>query len=80
MAKFHNIGAVAIGIVLIVVPHIIGAPQPAEHASGVPAPLAAAFAANTLFVGLSFWLMLAPLYGYFVAALARRTSRLAVTA
>lgn len=80
IAKFQNIAAVAIGIALIVVPHVIGAPQPADHASGVPAPLAAAFAANTLFVGLAFWLMLAPLYGYLAERFARSTSNVAVTA
>ena len=80
IAKFQNVAAVAIGIALIIVPHIIGAPQPADHASAVPAPLAAAFAANTLFVGLSFWLMLAPLYGYLAERFARSTSNVAVTA
>ena len=74
MAKFQNIAAVAIGIALIVVPHIIGAPQPTDHASAVPAPLAAAFAANTLAVGLAFWLMLGTLYGYLVERFAQRTT------
>jgi cobalt transporter subunit CbtA len=74
MVKFHNIAAIAIGLVLLLAPHIIGAPQPADHASAVPAPLAAAFAANTLAVGLAFWLMLASLYGYFVERLAHRTA------
>lgn len=80
IAKFQNVAAVAIGIALIVVPHVIGAPQPSDHASAVPAPLAAAFAANTLFVGLAFWLMLAPLYGYLAERFARSTSNVAVTA
>ena len=80
IAKFQNVAAVAIGIALIVVPHIIGAPQPADHASAVPAPLAAAFAANTLFVGLAFWLILAPLYGYLTERLARSASNVAVPA
>lgn len=74
IAKFHNVAAVAIGIVLIVVPHIIGAPQPADDASAVPAPLAAAFAANTLAVGLAFWLMLGSLYGYLVERFAQRAT------
>jgi cobalt transporter subunit CbtA len=80
MAKFQNLAAVGVGIVLIVVPHLIGAPQPAEHASAVPAPLAAAFAANTLFTGLAFWLILAPLYGYLVERLGRAPATAAVTA
>lgn len=79
-AKFQNLASVAIGIVLVLAPHLIGAPQPVEHASAVPAPLAAAFAANTLFVGLAFWLMLAPLYGYLVARLAKAPAGAPVTA
>jgi predicted cobalt transporter CbtA len=74
MVKFQNIAAVAIGIVLLLAPHIIGAPQPADHASAVPAPLAAAFAANTLAVGLAFWLTLGSLYGYLVERLAQRST------
>jgi predicted cobalt transporter CbtA len=80
IAKFQNFAAVAIGIVLVLAPHVIGAPQPTEHASAVPAPLAAAFAANTLFVGLAFWLALAPLYGYLVARLAKAPAGAPVTA
>ena len=81
MVKFHNIAAVAIGIVLLLAPHIIGAPQPTDHASAVPAPLAAAFAANTLAVGLAFWLTLGSLYGYLVERLAQRfTATAPVTA
>ena len=76
MAKFRNAPALAIGIVLLLAPHIIGAPQPADQASAVPAPLAAAFAANSLGTGLAFWLVLAPLYGWF----AERFARPAVTA
>ncbi len=71
IAKFQSLAAAAIGIVLLLVPHIIGAPQPADHASAVPAPLAAAFAANTLFVGLAFWLALGSLYGYLATRLAK---------
>jgi cobalt transporter subunit CbtA len=71
MVRFHNVAAVGIGVLLIVVPHIIGAPQPADHASAVPASLAAAFAATTLATGLGFWLMLGSLYGYLIERLAR---------
>ena len=74
MVKFHNIAAIAIGIVLLLAPHIIGAPQPADHASAVPAPLAAAFAANTLVVGLVFWMTLGSLYGYLIERLAQRST------
>ena len=80
MVKFQSLAAVAVGIVLILLPHIIGAPQPADHESAVPASLAAAFVANTLFVGLAFWLMLGSLYGAFTARLAKAPAGAAVTA
>lgn len=81
IARFQNWAAVAIGVVLVLLPHVIGAPQlVGEHASGVPAHLATEFAANTLFVGAAFWLVLAPLYGYLVERFARSTSNAPVTA
>ena len=81
IAKFQNWPAIAIGVVLILLPHVIGAPQLAgEHTSGVPAHLATAFAANTLFVGAAFWLVLAPLYGYLVERSVRATVKTPVIA
>lgn len=81
IAKFQNFGAVAIGVVLILLPHVIGAPQlVGEHASGVPAHLATEFAASSLFVGAAFWLIVGPLYGYLVERFAQSTSRATVTA
>jgi cobalt transporter subunit CbtA len=81
IAKFQNWPAIAIGIVLILLPHLIGAPQLAgEHESGVPAHLATAFAASTLFTGAAFWVLLGPLYGYFVERFARTTATVAVPA
>lgn len=75
IARFRNWPAVAVGVVLILLPHIIGAPQlVGEHHSDVPAHLATEFAATTLFVGFAFWAMLAPLYGYLVERLARRST------
>ncbi len=81
IARFQNIAAIAAGIVLVLAPHIIGAPQlTGAHESGVPAHLATAFAASTLFVGLAFWMALGPLYGYLVERFARSSSSVAVTA
>jgi cobalt transporter subunit CbtA len=82
IARFRNWPAVVVGIVLILLPHVIGAPQlVGEHHSDVPAHLATEFAATTLFVGCAFWVMLGPLYGYLVERLARRsTSNATVTA
>lgn len=73
-ARFRNWPAIAVGIVLIALPHIIGAPQlVGEHESSVPAHLATEFAATTLFVGFAFWATLGPLYGYLVERLAQRS-------
>ncbi len=81
IVKFQNWPAVAVGVVLILLPHVIGAPQlVGEHASSVPAHLATAFAANTLFTGAAFWLALGPLYGYLVERFSRATAGVVVTA
>jgi cobalt transporter subunit CbtA len=51
-------------IVLVALPHIIGAPQPPTHESGVPAGLSAEFAANTLAVAAVLWLMIGGFLGF----------------
>jgi cobalt transporter subunit CbtA len=49
----------ALGAVLIVVPHVIGAPHPdGATASAVPAELAASFVSATLVANLLFWLVI----------------------
>ena len=63
-AKLGNITGAVIGLVLIVIPHIIGAPAPLDVPAEVPAHLATAFAANSLFSLLAFWLMLGVFYGW----------------
>ena len=47
--------AVALAIVLIGLPHVIGAPIPVSHESAVPPHLAASFAANAIAAGAIFW-------------------------
>lgn len=42
-------------VVLIALPHIIGAPQPLTHETAVPAGLAASFAANTIAASAVLW-------------------------
>jgi cobalt transporter subunit CbtA len=52
----------ALGAILIVAPHVIGAPHPQiEGASALPAELAAAFVSATLVGNLLFWLLLGAL-------------------
>ena len=53
----------AIGVVLLIVPHFIGAPQAADETTNVPAILAAEFAVATLSAGLFFWLMIGLIMG-----------------
>jgi cobalt transporter subunit CbtA len=45
----------AAAVVLIALPHIIGAPQPLSHETTVPAGLAASFAANTIAASAVLW-------------------------
>jgi cobalt transporter subunit CbtA len=47
-----------LGIALIAVPHVIGAPQPPAFASTAPAELAGHFAAASLVVSAVFWAVL----------------------
>jgi cobalt transporter subunit CbtA len=56
----------AAGIVLLLGPHLYGAPQPADMASEVPAFLAAEFVMAALSTTLFFWLALGLLLGFFM--------------
>jgi cobalt transporter subunit CbtA len=60
----RNMALKALGVALIALPHIIGAPQPESHASGVPAGLAAAFAAASIGAAAVFWLVLGTAAGW----------------
>lgn len=72
IAKLRNWTGIAIAAVLILAPHVWGAPQLlAEHASAVPPSLATSFAANSLFAGAVFWLIAGPLLGWLNERLAR---------
>ena len=55
----------ALGLALIVLPHVYGAPQPAEHASTAPQALAHRFIVATTIAGLLFWAVLGTATGYF---------------
>lgn len=52
----------AVGIVLLVLPHVIGAPEP-SGLSGVPAEIAVQFASATLLTNLLLWLALGAMTG-----------------
>ena len=53
------------GAVLLVSPHLIGAPQPEVHNSTAPAELAQSFLTATVFANAVFWLALGGLMGQF---------------
>ena len=59
------------GVVLIALPHIVGAPHPQEYVSTAPAELAGHFAATSLAVTAIFWGVL----GYASGAFYERFSR-----
>ena len=64
LALRGELWAKAMGIVALVAPHLVGAPQPADLASPVPPTLAAEFAVASLATAAAFWLILAVLAGY----------------
>lgn len=76
VAKFRSWPAIAIGVVLILLPHVIGAPAVPQAESAVPAHLASAFAAASLTIGAAFWLILGPLYGFLNQRMAQRAGRM----
>jgi cobalt transporter subunit CbtA len=53
--------AVALGLGLIILPHMIGAPQPAEVHTDVPAALSQQFVVAVTLTSLVFWLLLGSL-------------------
>jgi predicted cobalt transporter CbtA len=55
--------ALAIAILLIGLPHIIGAPAAVHGESAVPPGLAASFAANAIAANAVFWLLIGQLLG-----------------
>lgn len=59
-----------VGVLLPVVPHLVGAPQPEAHGGAAPAELAQAFVIASFIANAVFWLSLGGLYGYFHKRLA----------
>jgi cobalt transporter subunit CbtA len=58
--------AVPLALALVIIPHVIGAPQPTEHESGVPAALASQFVGTSLAANAMMWLLIGILLGYFL--------------
>jgi cobalt transporter subunit CbtA len=53
-----------IGVTLLIVPHLVGAPDVAEHSGNVPPELAARFVIASIVVAGLFWLMLGGMSGW----------------
>ena len=60
-----------LGAALIALPHLIGAPHPAQPGGSAPAALQRAFVAASLLASALFWLLLGGLSGFFYQRLGR---------
>lgn len=63
IAKQRRAPWLGLAIVLIALPHLIGAPLASDHHSAVPASLAAAFASNTVAAAAVFWCLIGTFLG-----------------
>ncbi len=57
----------AVGVAIIIAPHVWGSPVPEDLSSEVPAYIASAYAAASLATTLFFWLLLGGLLGFFLS-------------
>jgi len=65
LLRSRGLALPALGVFLLIVPHVIGAPHPgAEEASRVPAELAARFASASLVVHAVLWALTGALVGW----------------
>lgn len=71
MVFVRSAWAIPVGIALLIVPHLIGAPHPPEGAGLVPPELAAKFAARSLGVNALLWSLLGLATGALYARLGR---------
>lgn len=67
-----EIWAPFLGVVLLALPHIIGAPVAPEAKTSVPPGLAAEFAANAIAAAAVFWLVMGVLLGRFLPPVAEK--------
>ncbi|TKT76702.1 CbtA family protein [Aquamicrobium sp. LC103] len=59
----RSVALAALGVALIVAPHIVGAPQPESHDTAVPAELHHRFVVAVTVTNLLFWLILGAVAG-----------------
>ena len=66
LLAFGNGWAAWIGTaVLLLAPHVVGAPEPDSFSGPVPTEIGALFAARALGIGLAAWVLLGSFAGYF---------------
>ncbi len=63
------------GCILMALPHVIGAPQPAEHASLAPEELGREFVVASLLASFLFWIVLGGCAGFFHHRFSRARGR-----
>ncbi len=56
--------SVIIAIILFTIPHFIGAPQPEDHETSIPAYLIQNYVANSLFIMAITWVVMGTVLGY----------------
>ena len=62
--RVSSVLAIASGVVLLCMPHIVGAPHPEAFVSDVPSELAAHFASSALVVHAVSWVLVGSIAGY----------------
>ena len=78
LARLEYMTAKIAGVVLILAPHIVGAPDTPKFKSTAPAELAAQFAATSLVVSAVLWALLGLAVGYAWQRVASRQQTVAV--
>jgi cobalt transporter subunit CbtA len=67
LLAFHRQAwVIPVALALALAPHVIGAPQPADQSSDVPAALSAQFASLSLGANALMWLIIGTLLGHFM--------------
>src|SRR5271165_1368449 len=80
MAFTKQVRWAVLAAILIVLPHLYGAPEPLEHTAAAPEALAHHFIVAATVVNFLFWLLLGASTGYFQARLQPQVARAARTA
>ncbi|KUJ85550.1 cobalt transporter [Ruegeria marisrubri] len=60
-----NVASYVIAAILLMAPHLIGAPEPDSFAGPVPTEIGALFAARAFGVGMAAWVLVGSFAGYF---------------